>query len=230
MQRNCAIILAAGKGARMQANINKQYIKLKGKPILYYTLQAFSQCNLIDDIVIVAAKDEINYCREEVVKKYSIDKVSKIVQGGKERQDSVLKGLEEVENCNIVLIHDGARPFVSESIIEDGIKYAKMYGACACGVPPKDTIKIKGENGYSKETLKRQELFCVQTPQTFNYNLIFDCHRKLKEDNIIVTDDTMVVERYGHKVFLYEGDYNNVKITTPEDLIIGRGILDRLLT
>ncbi|WP_035292604.1 2-C-methyl-D-erythritol 4-phosphate cytidylyltransferase [Clostridium sp. KNHs214] len=226
MSKNCAIILAAGKGVRMRAGVNKQYIELGDRPVIYYTLKAFEHSDIIDDIIIVAAKDEIEYCRKEVVEKYKIEKVSKIVEGGKERQDSVVNGLEEIEKCDIVLIHDGARPFVNKRIIEDGIKYAKKYGAAACGVPPKDTIKIRYQDGFSKETLKRNELFCVQTPQTFQYKLILNCHRKLNKDNVRVTDDTMVVERYGNKVYLYEGDYNNIKITTPEDLIICRGLLD----
>jgi len=230
MSKNCAIILAAGKGARMKAGINKQYIEIGNKPVLYYTLKAFADSELIQEIIIVAARSEIEYCRKEVVEKYQIDKVSKIVEGGRERQDSVANGLEALNECDIVLIHDGARPFVNERIIEEGIKYADKYGASACGVKPKDTIKIKGKEGFSKETLKRDELFCVQTPQIFQYELILNCHKKLKKENISVTDDTMVVERYGYKVYLYEGDYNNIKITTPEDLVICRGLLDKLLT
>jgi len=229
MGRTCAIIVAAGKGKRMGSDINKQYLNIKGKPILYYTLNAFSKNKLIDEIIIVTSENEMQYCKEEVVEKYGIDKVVKIVAGGLERQDSVYNGLLAADGVDTVLIHDGARPFVDNDIIKNGIKNVLLYGACACGVSPKDTIKIKDQEGFSLETPDRSNLFSVQTPQCFNYDLIIHCHKKLKEEGATVTDDTMVVERYGHRVFLYEGSYNNIKITTPEDLIIGEKILEKLV-
>jgi len=230
MGRTCAIIVAAGRGKRMGASINKQYLNIKGKPVLYYTLNAFSKCKLIDEIIIVTSEQEIDFCLTEVVEKHGIEKVSKIVAGGAERQHSVFKGLAAAESADIVLIHDGARPFVDNTIIENGIKYAASFGASACGVCPKDTIKIRDNEGFSVETPDRNKLFSVQTPQCFNYDLIFHCHKKLQQEGISVTDDTMVVERYGHRVYLYEGSYNNIKITTPEDLVIGEKILYNLLT
>lgn len=225
--KNIAIILAAGKGKRMKADKNKQFLQIKGKPILYHTLNAFSLCNEIDEIVLVAAKEEIDYCEKEIVKKYNFYKVKYIVEGGKERQDSVLNGLLAIENsdCDIVLIHDGARPFVNNKIIENCISYSRKYGATACGVNVKDTIKIKDKNNFSIDTPNRESLFAVQTPQGFKYNLILDCHKKIKELKLIVTDDTMVVEKFNNKVFLYEGSYNNIKITTPEDLILGENLI-----
>ena len=147
-------------------------------------------------------------------------KVNKIVEGGKERQDSVYNGLLSLNETDIVLIHDGARPFVSNKVIEDGIKYAEEYGAAAPGVMPKDTIKVKDENSISKETLDRSSLVAVQTPQVFDFKLIKQCHEKVREEKIMVTDDTMVVEHYDNKVYLYEGEYTNIKITTPEDLVL----------
>lgn len=227
MKKNCVIVLAAGSGSRMKKNINKQYILINERPVLYYTLTAFSNCSFIDEIIVVAAKDEIEYCKNEVVKKYNIKKVSKVIEGGEERQNSVLNGLKCIDNCDIVSIHDGARPFVSQNIIEQGIQFAKKYGACACGVKPKDTIKIKDNYNFSKDTLNRDNLLCIQTPQTFKYDIIFNCHKKIEKNKIKVTDDTMVVEKYGHKVYLYDGDYENIKITTPEDLILAKGILDK---
>lgn len=227
MSRNCAIILAAGKGKRMGEPINKQYLKIEEYPILYYTLKAFSQSDCIDEIIVVVAEGEMDYCKEEIIKKYNFLKVKDVVIGGKERQDSVLNGLNVAMNCEIVLIHDGARPFINESIIRNAIIYAKLYGATACGVQPKDTIKIKDPSGFSLESPDRENLFCVQTPQAFKYDLILNCHKKIHEEGIEVTDDTMVVERYGNKVYLYEGSYNNIKITTPEDLEIGKQILQR---
>lgn len=225
MKKNGAIVLAAGKGNRMGANINKQFLTMNEKPILYYTLKAFCECKSIDEVVLVAAKSEIEFCRENIVEKFKFIKVKAIVEGGAERQHSVLNGLKAIEDCDVVLIHDGARPFITDAIIENGIKNAKLYGAATCGVTPKDTIKVKNDKGFSNETLNRNDLFIVQTPQCFKFDLILNCHEKLKEENIAVTDDTMVAERYGYKVFLYDGSYNNIKITTPEDLIIGERIL-----
>lgn len=219
-----AIILAGGKGKRMGANISKQYIKLKDKPILYYTIKRFSDCKYIDRIILVLPKDEIDYCKKEVLEKYSL-KVDLIVEGGKERQDSVFNALEKINNDEIVLIHDGARPFVTGRIISEGIKYARLYGAAAPGVIPKDTIKIKNDESFSIATPNRNTLMAIQTPQVFKFNIIKECHNKIKEDNVEVTDDTMVVEEYGNKVYLYEGDYTNIKVTTPEDLILAEKLI-----
>ena len=228
MIRNCAIILAAGQGRRMGESINKQYLKIKQHPILYYTLKAFSQNNCIDEIILVVAEGEVDYCRKEIIQKYKFLKIKDIVIGGKERQNSVLKGLNAASKCEVVLIHDGARPFITQAIISDAIIYANLYGATACGVEPKDTIKVKDSLGFSVETPERETLFCVQTPQAFKYELILDCHKRIHEEGIKVTDDTMVAERYGNRVYLYKGSYDNIKVTTPEDLEIGRQILERI--
>lgn len=219
-----AIILAGGKGKRMGSKVSKQYIQLKGKPILYYTLTKFINSHYIDKIILVLPKDEIEYCKENVLDKYSL-KINKIVEGGKERQDSVYNALKEVDDSEIILIHDGARPFTKNSIIEDGIKYARRYGAAAPGVTPKDTIKIIDENGFSKFTPVRNTLVAIQTPQVFKAEIIKECHKRIKEEGISVTDDTMVVERYNNKVYLYEGDYENIKVTTPEDLILAEKLI-----
>ncbi len=225
MSRNYVIIVAAGKGKRMGSAVNKQFLNIKDRPVLFYSLDIFSKNSLIDGIILVCSEKEIDYCREQVVEKYNIKKILKIVSGGNERQDSVLNGLKAINDCDVVLIHDGARPFVNNKIIEDGIEYAKLYGACTCGVSPKDTIKAKGIEGFSSKTLDRKNLFSVQTPQCFKYDLIMKCHQELKEDGVIVTDDTSVVEHYGHKVYLYEGSYRNIKITTEEDLSVAEAIL-----
>ena len=219
-----AIVLAGGRGKRMNYHKSKQFIEIKGKPVLVYTLEKFIYNKSIDEVILVLPEDEVDYCKKEVLQKYSL-KVDRIVIGGKERQDSVFNALEAMEKANIVLIHDGARPFISEKIIEEGIKYANIYGAAAPGVTPKDTIKIKNEDNISVDTPERNTLVAVQTPQCFKYDEIYQCHRKIKEENAIVTDDTSVVERYGHKVYLYEGDYTNIKITTPEDLILAERLI-----
>lgn len=219
--KNVAVILAGGKGKRMNAPVSKQFIEIEDKPVIYYTLKKFENCDDIDEIVLVLPKDEVDYFVENIQSKYNF-KISKIVIGGKERSDSVYNALSELEDTDIVLIHDGARAFVSEKIIKDGIKNAKKFGAAAPGVTPKDTIKMKDNNSFSKETPVRETLVAVQTPQCFKFSMIKECHRKVREENIIVTDDTMVVERYGNKVYLYEGDYRNIKLTTEEDLILAR--------
>lgn len=216
-----AIILAGGRGKRMESNVSKQFICINDKPIIYYTLKRFIDCKLIDKVVLVLPKDEIEYCKSEILEKYSLN-VDCIVEGGSERQDSVYNGLKAVENTDVVLIHDGARPFVSEKIIEEGINNAKKYGAAAPGVMPKDTIKVKDNSSFSIDTPDRSTLVAVQTPQVFNYDLILECHEKVKNEGKIVTDDTMVAEMYGNKVYLYNGEYTNIKVTTPEDLVIAQ--------
>ena len=219
-----AIVLAGGRGKRMNYHKSKQFIEIKGKPVLVYTLEKFIYNKSIDEVILVLPEDEVDYCKKEVLQRYSL-KVDRIVIGGKERQDSVFNALEAMEKADIVLIHDGARPFINEKIIEEGIKYANIYGAAAPGVTPKDTIKIKNEDNISVDTPDRNTLVAVQTPQCFKYDEIYQCHRKIKEENAIVTDDTSVVERYGHKVYLYEGDYTNIKIPTPEDLILAERLI-----
>lgn len=214
-----ALILAGGKGKRMKSDVSKQFIIVNGKPLLYYTIKRFMECEEIDKIVLVLPKDEIDYCKKKIIDKYSL-KVDRIVEGGGERQESVYNGLTAISGSDVVLIHDGARAFVSKEIINNGIKYAKLYGAAAPGVSPKDTIKVRDKCSFSTQTLNRDQLVAIQTPQVFKLELIKKCHEKVKTENIVVTDDTMVVERYGYKVYLYNGDYSNIKVTTPEDLVI----------
>lgn len=227
MDRVCAIVVAAGRGRRMGADINKQFLHIKDRPILYYTLKAFEDSTLVDNIILVTAENEIDYCKTEIVDKYNLRKVKNIVKGGTERRNSVYNGLTASAGNDIVLIHDGARPFISNKIIEDGIKFAKEFGACSCGVVPKDTIKVKTSDGFSESTLERNSLFAVQTPQCFKYDLILNCHEIADKSEINFTDDTSVVEYYGHKVYLYEGSYSNIKITTPEDLLVAEKILEK---
>ncbi|NLP27240.1 MAG: 2-C-methyl-D-erythritol 4-phosphate cytidylyltransferase [Clostridia bacterium] len=225
---NVALIVAAGKGKRMGSEISKQFLSLKGKPLLYYTIKAFSQCTKIDSIVLVLSKEAIDFTRKEIVERYDFKKVSSLVEGGKERQESVYNGLKAIGNCNIVAIHDGARPFVTTDIIETGISYAESFGASACGVKTKDTIKVVNEEGFSVTTPDRNTLMAVQTPQCFKYELIRQCHEKAALEEYLATDDTMIVEKYGQRVYLYEGDYKNIKVTTPEDMLLGERILDKL--
>ena len=226
-----ALILAAGKGSRMGQNKNKQFINICHKPLIAHTISAFNSSESIDKIVIVSGKDEEELIKS-IVKEYGFNKVVSIVPGGLKRQESVLKGLLEIKenySCSVVLIHDGARPFISEKIIDEGICLALKYGASACGVKPKDTIKTIDKDNMSKSTLNREELFSVQTPQCFKFNLILKCHEKVKDDNNIYTDDTAVLEKCGYKVRLYEGSYSNIKLTTPIDLVVAEEIFKRHL-
>lgn len=221
-----AIILAGGKGKRMGSAISKQFIDIKGKPIIYYTLKKFSENKKIDNIIVVLPEDEVKYFKENILKKYEL-RINKIVIGGKERQDSVYNALKSLKNSStyIVLIHDGARPFISERIINEGIKFAEIYGAAAPGVMPKDTIKVKNEKNFSVDTPNRANLVSIQTPQVFKFDEILECHEKIRYNGEKVTDDTMVVEKYGYSVYLYDGEYTNIKVTTPEDLILAERLI-----
>ena len=221
-----AIILAGGKGKRMGSAISKQFIDIKGKPIIYYTLKKFSENKKIDNIIVVLPEDEVKYFKENILKKYEL-RINKIVIGGKERQDSVYNALKSLKNSStdIVLIHDGARPFISERIINEGIKFDEIYGAAAPGVMPKDTIKVKNEKNFSVDTPNRANLVSIQTPQVFKFDEILECHEKIRYNGEMVTDDTMVVEKYGYSVYLYDGEYTNIKVTTPEDLILAERLI-----
>ena len=221
-----AIILAGGKGKRMRSAISKQFIDIKGKPIIYYTLKKFSENKKIDNIIVVLPEDEVKYFKENILKKYEL-RINKIVIGGKERQDSVYNALKSLKNSStdFVLIHDGARPFISERIINEGIKFAEIYGAAAPGVMPKDTIKVKNEKNFSVDTPNRANLVSIQTPQVFKFDEILECHEKIRYNGKMVTDDTMVVEKYGYSVYLYDGEYTNIKVTTPEDLILAERLI-----
>ena len=222
LMKNVAIVLAAGQGKRMNSKVQKQFLLIKEKPVLYYTLNAFETSPLISEIVLVTGKDEIEYCRQEIVEKYGFQKVCKIVAGGKERYHSVYHGIQAIEDADYVFIHDGARPFVDGETIERVGDAVKEYQACVVGMPVKDTIKISDEEGFAAQTPDRRKVWQVQTPQTFEYHLIKEAYEKLlAEEPEGVTDDAMVVETMtNHKVKLVEGSYRNIKITTPEDLDI----------
>ncbi len=222
MKKNVAIVLAAGQGKRMNSKVQKQYLLIKEKPVLYYTLNAFETSPLISEIILVTGKDEIEYCRKEIVEKYGFLKVSKIAAGGKERYHSVHNGIQAVESADYVFIHDGARPFVTHEMIERAYEAVQKYDACVVGMPVKDTIKIADENGFAARTPDRKRVWQIQTPQTFEYHLIKEAYEKLLiEEPEGITDDAMVVETMTErKVKLVEGSYQNIKITTPEDLDI----------
>lgn len=226
MKRYTAIVLAAGAGKRMQSAVRKQYLMIAGKPVLYYALNAFEQSK-ISDIILVVGAGEIEYCRKEILEKYGIQKVKAIVEGGRERYHSVYEGLKAASGTDYVLIHDGARPFVTQEIIQRSMEAATQYGACVVGMPVKDTIKIIGEDGFAETTPERSRLWQIQTPQAFSYPLILGAYEKvLMQDDTSITDDAMVLERAsGQKVKVIEGSYQNIKITTPEDIFLAEAYL-----
>ena len=220
-QKYAAIVLAAGSGKRMNSKVHKQYLIIQDRPVLYYSLKAFED-SAVDEIVLVVGKGEEKFCRKEIVDKYGISKVKAIVEGGKERYHSVFEGLKQTSDADYVLIHDGARPFVNQDIIRRCMQEVQKYQACVVGMPVKDTIKIADEGGYAKQTPDRKNVWMIQTPQTFSYALIYGAYEEmLKTEDAAITDDAMVLERTkGKKSKLIEGSYRNIKITTPEDLLI----------
>lgn len=223
-----AIILSAGKGRRMKTNVSKQYIEVDGKPLIYYTLQAFENSN-VDEIILVASQEDIKYVSIDIVKKYELKKVKKIVAGGRERYDSVINGLEEIEGNGKVLIHDGARPLIKVAHINNIIDRVMKCSACVAAMPVKDTIKIADENGYVSSTPDRKYVWQIQTPQAFDVPLIKEAYQKMKAaGDESITDDAMAVEKYtGERIKLLETDYENIKITTSEDLIFLQQALAR---
>lgn len=231
-EKIAVICLAAGQGRRMKSSVRKQYLLLEDKPVLYYALKAF-QHSPAEEIVLVVGAGEEEYSRKEIVEKYGFSKVKSVVAGGKERYHSVFRGMEAIDEADYVLIHDGARPFVDQKIIDNCINGVKTYGACVAGMPVKDTIKLADGNGDIESTPERSRVWQIQTPQAFKFSLIKDAYRKLMEEErqgrkpaIPVTDDAMVVEYFlKKKVHLVYGSYENIKLTTPEDMLTARAFL-----
>ena len=224
---NGVVIVAAGSGSRMKRDINKQFIKLDGKEIIAYTIEKFYKSEDIDDIVIVIKESEEKYFIENIINKYGFDNI-KLAYGGKERQDSVYNGIKKLNrNCEIVLIHDGARPFVNEDIIKNSIKETKENNAVVVGVPVKDTIKVVDSDGNIVDTPNRSLLWSVQTPQSFKYEIITRAYEYAYSNDYYGTDDAMLVEHIGYNVKMIEGSYDNIKITTEEDLHFGIQILNK---
>lgn len=225
MKKITAIVLAAGNGSRMNSATKKQFMEINGKPILWYSLLAFEAYG-VEQIILVTGKDDIEYCRKEIVERYAFTTVTDIVAGGKERYQSVYNGLKKVTG-DIVMIHDGARPLISAEIIKRCVKGTQDYGACVAGMPVKDTIKILDENRAVANTPNRNNLWITQTPQSFMYELVKNAYDKMQKNNHEnITDDAMVVERFSeHEVRFVEGDYSNIKVTTPEDIFIAETLL-----
>lgn len=209
-----AIVLAAGKGTRMNSKIQKQFLEVEGKPVIYYSLKCFQESPLIRDIILVTGEESLSYCKEEIVKRFGFSKVKKVTAGGKERYDSVYAGLCACDNTDYVLIHDGARPFVTEEILERTCFAVKETGACVVGMPAKDTIKISDRNKMVESTPAREKVWLVQTPQAFRYSLIKESYESIRcKDMSGITDDAMIVEQEsGVKVALVHGSLSLIHI------------------
>lgn len=225
MNKITAIVLAAGSGSRMKSKTKKQFMEIKGKPVIWYSLFEFEKSR-VDEIILVTGKEDIDYCKKEIVEKYNLKKIKNVVAGGSERYESVYNGLKEVTE-NIVLIHDGARPLINNEIIERSIEGTIKSDACVVGVPVKDTIKRANKEGYIIDTPNRSELWITQTPQSFKTDLVKMAYKKMKEElekgntTLNITDDAMVVEEFTtNQVRFVQGDYKNIKVTTPEDIDI----------
>ena len=222
-----AIIPAAGKGTRLRSEVHKTFYPLHSRPLLAYTLDVFEACRVVDHIVLVVSEEMVDRCSTEIIDAFDYKKVKRIVHDGEHRQDSVYNGLRAIEGgCDIVVIHDGARPFVTVEIILRTVELCQEHQAVIVATPPKDTVK-RGEDGFVIATLDRAKLWSVQTPQTFSYDLIIEAHKNAKKDRFCGTDDASLVERLGSKVKILEGSYDNIKITTQEDLYLAEKLLEK---
>ena len=225
MNKFTAIVLAAGSGKRMGKEVPKQYMNLGGMPLMAHCLKTFQESK-VTQIVLVVAPGDIEKCRKEIIEKYHIDKCVAIVEGGEERYNSVYAGLKAIDD-GYVLIHDCARAFVSIDIIHRCMSAVALYESCVVGMPSKDTIKITDSKRKVLDTPDRSNVWVVQTPQCFEYNLVRSAYDKIipKADKTI-TDDAMIVElATDHDVHMIEGSYTNIKVTTPEDVAFGEAIL-----
>ena len=234
-EKNTAVVLAAGVGKRMGSNVAKQYMLLAGKPVLWYALDTFQKSERIDEVILVVGKGEIPFATKEFVEKYGFTKITKVIEGGAERYLSVWEALRTMnrEVGGFVFIHDGARPFVTHKIIEDTYHAAHRHGSAVAAMPVKDTIKIADAEGFAVDTPNRKSVWMVQTPQVFERKRIVDAYERMIESmpvlsvkGIQITDDAMVMETMtGEQVKLVEASYENIKITTPEDMKIAECLL-----
>jgi 2-C-methyl-D-erythritol 4-phosphate cytidylyltransferase len=225
--KTIALITAAGKGQRMLSPTPKQYLSLGGKPVLAQTLQVFEDCSAVDGIYIIVPQDQMDMVQKDIVEKYHFKKILKLVRGGKMRQNSVWNGLKAISTgCSIVVVHDGVRPLITSRLITKSIEAAQKSGAAVVAVLARDTVK-RTAAGKKIQTLPREEIWLAQTPQTFQFPLLMKAYRKAQQDDILGTDDAFLVERLGHPITLVTGEPTNIKITTPEDLILAEALFPR---
>jgi 2-C-methyl-D-erythritol 4-phosphate cytidylyltransferase len=214
-----AVIVAAGSSQRM-GGVDKVWVLLGGQPIIARVVDTFQQCGLIDQIVVVLSQPNLEPCRKLITER-GWSKVTDVCAGGERRQDSVSAGLSRLDNCRWAVIHDGARPLVTEDLIRQGLGEVKGSGAAAAAVPVNDTIKVTGDDQVVQQTLPRHKLWAVQTPQLFRFDIIYEAHKRVKDE---VTDDAAMVEQLGCRVKLYMGSYDNIKLTTSDDLVVAEAL------
>lgn len=231
-RKNVAILLAAGRGSRMGSETEKQFLELGDKPLLYYSLKAFETSEVIDQVIIVTNKERIAYVEKAIVSNFHFTKVTAVIPGGSERYLSVWGGLKHIKSENkkrgYVFIHDSARALINTDIVKRAYEGVREYQACVVGMPAKDTIKIAGSDGFVESTPSRDKVWIIQTPQVFTLDSAYRAYEALIKENISdVTDDAMVVEKMLKiPIKLIKGSYENIKITTPEDLKVAESILE----
>ena len=224
-----AIVVAGGRGRRMGKEVPKQYMKLGGKTILRRALEAVSAAELVRHIILVVPRGDVVHCRDELVDKGGLKKIVRVAQGGKNRQESVACGLAAIERLSVmpdvVVVHDGVRPFVNPKNIDKAIRIAAGFGGALVAVPVKDTIKVITDDGFVRQTPDRRWLFRAQTPQAFQYHTLVDAHRQAVADGFVGTDDCQLIERVGGRIVIVEGEERNIKITTPQDMLLAKALL-----
>lgn len=221
-----AIIVAAGKGIRMNDTTRKQYLDLAGRPILAHSVMAFDLCNLIDKIYLVIPKEDIEYCRKNIIPLLELKNGIELIPGGEKRQNSVYNALQALDKkTDMVVVHDGVRPFIQPEKLESCILGARKFGACILAIPAGDTIKCVGKSGFIKKTLERDNIWLAQTPQAFKYELIKKAHETARHDGYTGSDDSMLVERLGIDVRIINGSKGNIKVTVREDLVVARAMI-----
>lgn len=227
--KTVAIIPAGGSGKRMKEKLSKQYLLLDGIPVLVHTLRIFQKSPIVDEIFLIVPENDIEFARQHIVEKYSISKVSRLLKGGRERQDSVRHGIRVLEKKHdIVVIHDGVRPFITEEILHAVLSEAAKGKAVTVGVPVKDTVKSVDGRGWVVETLDRNRLWLIQTPQAFARDIIQKAYEDAYRNNYYGTDDASLVERIGINVKVIHGSYDNIKITTKDDILLAEILIKRL--
>lgn len=224
--KTIAIVPAAGTGERMGIDRKKPYLLLNQRPLLYYTLTALASIPSIAQIIVAVAPGDERFCQQQVLEKFHFNKSIQLIPGGSSRQESVRRLLERVpDDAQLVLIHDGARPLITPELLEQAIAETRVWKATVLAVPVKDTIKSANDTLQIEKTISREQLWAIQTPQTFERSVIQEAHQRASQEGFIGTDDAALVERMGVRVKIVMGSYDNIKITTPEDLIVAEALL-----
>ncbi len=224
-----AVVPAAGQGIRMGGATRKQYLTLGGVPLLVLSLKVLQQVESIREIILSVPENDREYCWDEIVRPFGLRKVTQVVAGGQRRQDSVFNGLLAISDPpEMVLVHDGVRPFIDDGLVERVIACAEQTGAAVTAMPIHDTVKRVDVHKVIQETLKREELWHIHTPQVFRYDWLREAYHQAQQENWHVTDDAMLIERIGYSVSVVEGSCFNIKITRPDDLILGEALLNTI--